>query len=153
MYAFVDRPVLSLDHGGRFLVWSVRQWVKAMAEGRCAAAAVGPAFAKWQVMGALAPFHRMLALLNMHGLHNFAVAPAECRHVTEDEAIFLALIHGLEQSQPALVQGTIAMMVEEEHVPAMMDAVTTLGRTLAIMGFLPGEPAAPPIDSTARRTR
>lgn len=29
MYDYIDRPVTSLDHGGRFLVWAVRSWVTA----------------------------------------------------------------------------------------------------------------------------
>jgi hypothetical protein len=148
MYAFIDRPVLSLDPGGRFLVWTVRNWVKAMAEGRCPAAAVGPAFAKWNLMTAFAPFHRMLAVLNAHGLQTFAVAPVECRCVAEHEALFLSLVSGLEQ-RPAVLQGTLALMVEDEHVPALLDAVATLGGAMLEMGIFPREPVT--MGEAARR--
>lgn len=145
MYAFVDRPVLSLDHGGRFLIWTVRNWVTAMAEGRCAAAAVGPAFAKWNLMRAFAPFHRMLTLLNLHGLQTFSVAPLQCRHVAEHEALFLAILTGVERRQPAVLHGTATLMVEEEHVPALIEAVAELGGAMLTAGFFPREPVAPVI--------
>lgn len=143
MYAFIDRPVLSLDPGGRFLIWTVRTWVRAMTDARCPAAAVGPAFAKWNLMAAFAPFHRMLTVLNAHGRQTFAVAPVECRSVAEHEALFLTLVSSLEQRRPAVVQGTVALMVEEEHVPALLEAVATLGGALLEAGFFPRAPAAP----------
>ena len=43
MYEFLDRPVTGLDHGGRFLVWSMRSWVKAMGERQCPGTALGSA--------------------------------------------------------------------------------------------------------------
>ncbi|MET0137043.1 MAG: hypothetical protein ABW192_01520, partial [Sphingobium sp.] len=85
MYEFVDRPITSLDHGGRFLVWTLRNWVRALSDGYCPAAAVGPAFAKWEMMAAFPPFHRMLSVLNIHGLETIAVAPIDCRSVSEHE--------------------------------------------------------------------
>lgn len=142
MYAFIDRPVLALDPGGRFLVWTMRQWVKAMTEGCCPAAAVGPAFAKWHLMAGFAPFHRMLAVLNSHGTQVFAVAPVECCQVSEHEALFLSLVSGLEQRRPEVLQGTLALMVEEEHLPMLLDAVATLGGAMLEAGIFPREPVA-----------
>ncbi|CAN5217250.1 hypothetical protein BH10PSE13_BH10PSE13_12490 [soil metagenome] len=143
MYAFIDRPVLSLDPGGRFLIWTVRNWVRAMTEGRCPAAAVGPAFAKWNMMGAFAPFHRMLALLNAHGRQTFAIAPVECSQVAEHEALFLTLVSNVDQRRPARLQGTVTLIVAEEHVPALLEAVATLGGAMLEAGIFPREPAAP----------
>jgi hypothetical protein len=67
MYDFVDRPVSSLDEGGRFLIWVLRNWVRAMSERQCPAHAVAPARARWKMMGALPQFHHMLMALNIHG--------------------------------------------------------------------------------------
>lgn len=52
MYDFVDRSVTSLDPRGRLLIWSMRRWVQALAERACPPNAIGPAFAKWNMIGA-----------------------------------------------------------------------------------------------------
>jgi hypothetical protein len=150
MYDFIDRPVTALDPGGRFLVWTLRNWVRASTEGRCPAAAVGPAFAKWHMMGAFPAFHRMLSLINAHGSQTFCVAPVDCRTVTEHEALFLALVNGLEKRKPALLRDTIAMMIEDEHVGGILAAVSMVGGAMKEVGIFPQPPHAVP-DAAARR--
>lgn len=44
MYDFLDRPLTSLDHGGRFLVWSTRSWVQAAGNRKCPASVIARAF-------------------------------------------------------------------------------------------------------------
>jgi hypothetical protein len=140
MYDFVDRPISSLDRGGRFLTWTLRNWVRALSEGRCPAAAVGPAFANWSMIGGLQPFHRMLMLFNAHGLQAFRVAPAECRCVAEDEAIFLSLVNGLEHMKPADSRDTLALLVEEVHIGAAFEALALLGGVMRQASLFPGKP-------------
>ncbi|MCE7796920.1 hypothetical protein LWE61_10150 [Sphingobium sufflavum] len=144
MYDYVDRPVTALDHGGRFLVWTLRNWVRALADGYCPAAAVGPAFAKWDMMAAFPPFHRMLSILNAHGLDTIAVAPVECRHVAEHEAVLLSLIAGFDQRPPDRVRDTVALLVEEAHVGTMLADLSTLGGAMMDAGIFPRRPARQP---------
>ncbi|HEX7874834.1 MAG TPA: hypothetical protein VF475_18120 [Sphingobium sp.] len=144
MYEFVDRPVASLDDGGRFLLWTLRNWVRALSDGRCAAAAVGPAFAKWKMMAAFPPFHRMLTILNVHGLDTISVAPLECRRVAEHEAVFLALISSLEDRRPSALRDTVAMLVEEEHIGSMLACVSSLGGAMMEIGIFPRKPEVVP---------
>ena len=141
MYDFVDRPVTSLDPGGRFLIWTLRNWVKTLSEGRCPAAAVGPAFVKWHMMPALPAFHRMLTLLNVHGLQMFRVAPVECRSVAEYEAVFLSLVNGLGQGRLVILRDTLSLLVEEAHVSTALAALAALGGTMKEAGIFPGKPA------------
>ena len=61
MYDFLDRRVAHLDEGGRFLVWSMRVWVKVMGEGRCPFTVIAPAFARWKMIGGLPHFHRAMS--------------------------------------------------------------------------------------------
>lgn len=144
MYAFVDRPVTALDHGGRFLLWTLRNWVLALTEGRCAAAAVGPAFAKWDMMPAFPAFHRMLTLLNTYGRETISVSPLACQCVSEDEALFLALINSLEERRPAMVRDTVALLVEEEHVGSMLASISCLGGAMMDVGIFPHKPEMMP---------
>lgn len=135
MYDFIDRPIIALDHGGRFLIWTLRNWVTALAEGQCPAGAVGPAFAKWGMIAGLPPFHRMMTVLNVHGLQAFSVAPVECRCVTEHEAIFLSLVNGLERSRD-----TLALLVDEAHICTAFEALSQLGGAMVKAGIFPGKP-------------
>ncbi len=144
MYEYIDRPITALDHGGRFLIWTLRNWVRALTEGRCPAAAIGPAFAKWDMMAAFPPFHRMLSVLNAYGTQTLAVAPVECRCVAEHEAIFLSLVTSLvtslEQRRPEMVRDTVAMLVEEDHIATILAAISTLGGAMMEAGIFPRHP-------------
>lgn len=148
MYEFVDRPVTSLDHGGRFLVWSMRSWVKAMADRSCPAGAIAPAFAQWRMLPGLQPFLRVMALFNRHGLENFQFCALPCNHISEHEAIIVSLLCGLRDSRPDQVHNTLAFLVEEEMIGETLAALTALGRTMDAAAIYParsqrgaGEPA------------
>lgn len=116
MYDFLDRPVTSLDHGGRFLVWSTRSWVKAVSERKCPTSVIAGAFGKWDMLQGLQPFLRMMALFNRHGLENFQFCALQCNHVSEHEAIIISLVCALRDERPAALRETLDLLVEEEAV-------------------------------------
>jgi hypothetical protein len=101
------------------------------------------------MMMAFPPFHRMLTLLNAHGLQTIAVAPVECRCISEHEAIFLSLVNSLEQHRPKVLRDTVALLVEEEHIGTILAAVSTLGGAMMEAGIFPRTPDA--ISNAARR--
>jgi hypothetical protein len=140
MYDFVDHPLTSLDHGGRFLLWTLRNWVRALSDGRCPAATVGPAFAKWNVVAGFPPFHRLLTILNTYGLETISVAPIECRFVAEHEAIMLALVSGMEERRPEAIRDTVALLVEEEHVGSILASISSLAGAMMDAGIFPRKP-------------
>ena len=113
MYAFLDRQVPSLDHGGRFLVWSGPRWVKAIYERKCPANIIAPAFAKWNMLQGLQPFLRMMALFNQHGLERFQTGALPCNRVSEFEAVIISLVCSLHDSKPESVRATLDLLVED----------------------------------------
>jgi hypothetical protein len=141
MYEFVDRPVTSLDHGGRFLVWSMRSWVKAMADRSCPAGAIAPVFAQRRMLPGLQPFLRMMALFNRHGLENFQFCALRCAHVSEHEAIFVSLLCGLRDSRPDAVRDTLTFLVEEEAIGETLASLTALGRAMDVAAIYPARSA------------
>ena len=154
MYDFVDRPVSTLDEGARFLVWSMRSWVKAMSERRCPAGEIGGAFAKWNVIAGLKPFVRIMALFNRHGLETFQFCQLRCDHVSEHEALILSLVCAVRDQRPEILHDTLLLLIEEEQVGDMLDSLVLLGRSLEKACIYParslGQAAAP---SSARRAR
>lgn len=145
MYDFLDRPVTSLDHGGRFLVWSARSWVKAMGEMKCPASVIAPAFRKLGMLAGLQPFLRMMAQFNRYGLHNFQFCDLQCNHVSEHEAIIISLVCSLREDRPEAVRKTIDHLVEEEAVCGLILSVSNLGRCMGHAGIYPARchPARP----------
>jgi hypothetical protein len=137
MYEFVDRPVTSLDHGGRFLVWSMRSWVKAMGERTCPAGAIAPAFGQWRMLPGLQPFLRMMALFNRNGLENFQFCALPCNHISEHEAIIVAMLCGLRDSRPDAARDTLAFLVEEEAIGDTLAALADLGRAMDSAAIYP----------------
>ena len=48
MYAYLDRPIATLDEGGKILVWAMRQWMAAISKRSCPVAALGKT---WPIVG------------------------------------------------------------------------------------------------------
>jgi hypothetical protein len=142
MYDFLDRPVTGLDHGGRFMVWSMRSWVKAMTERHCPGSAIGAAFARWNMIAGLQPFLRVMALINRHGLENFQFCALACNHVSEHEAIILALVCSLRDARPEALRDTLALLVEEDSIGELLAALSALGRTMDEAAIFPARPLA-----------
>lgn len=140
MYDFIDRPVTSLDHGGRFLVWSTRNWVNAVCEKICPASVIAGAFRKWDMLPGLQPFLRMMAQFNRHGLENFQFCALRCNHVSEHEAIIISLVCALRDSRPEAVQRTLALLVEEESIGDLIAALSALGRAMDAANIYPARP-------------
>jgi hypothetical protein len=137
MYEFVDRPVTSLDHGGRFLVWSMRSWVKAMGERTCPAGAIAPAFAQWRMLSGLQPFLRTMAAFNRHGLENFQFCALPCNHISEHEAIIVSLLCNLREDRPGLVHDTLTLLVEEEAIADLLTSLSHLGKAMDAAAITP----------------
>ncbi|HZU65221.1 MAG TPA: hypothetical protein VFF98_16150 [Novosphingobium sp.] len=142
MYAFVDRPVTELDAGGRLLVWAMRLWVKAVGERKCPGNALAPAFAGLAVLPGLQPFMAMMALFNRHGLENFQFCALPCNHVSEHEALILTLVCTMPGATPKTARDTLELLVAEEAVAPLVDAVARLGKALGAVGMHPQLPDA-----------
>ncbi|MGF7155777.1 hypothetical protein [Novosphingobium gossypii] len=140
MYKYVDRPLSTLDEGCRFLVWSMRAWVTAIAQKRCPAQLLAPAFARWRMIGGLQPFHRAMVLLNRDALDTLAFCPMGCSHVSEHEAVILELITSLRDRGAVATRETLDLVVAEESVGDMLDTLSKIGAALAVAGIFPGEP-------------
>lgn len=142
MYEFVDRPVTDLDHGGRFLVWSMRSWVKAVGERSCPAGAIAPAFGQWRMLAGLQPFLRAMALFNRHGLENFQFCALPCNHVSEHEAIIVGMLCNLREGRSGLVHDTLTLLVEEEAIGDLLSSLSLLDKAMTAAAISPGRRGA-----------
>lgn len=140
MYDFLDRQLTGLDAGGRFLVWSMRSWVKANGGRACPAATIGPAFAKWKLIAALQPFHRAMLSLNAHALETFRFCPLSCNHVNEHEAILLAIVRTLGEGDPLAARDTLALIVDEDWLGDCLGAFSDLASAMDDAALLPRAP-------------
>lgn len=140
MYDYLDRPVTSLDHGGRFLIWSTRSWVKAMAEKVCPASVIAPAFSRWNMLGGLQPFLRMMILFNRHGLENFQFCALQCNHVSEHEALIIILVRGSRETSPYQFRETLGLVVEDEAVADLILMLSRFSRAMDAAGICPRPP-------------
>jgi hypothetical protein len=144
MYDFLDRPVTSLDHGGRFLIWSARSWVKAIDETKCPVSIIARAFGNWNMLPGLQPFLRMMALFKRHGLENFQFCALQCNHVSEHEAIMISMVCAIRDAPPKAVRETLELLVEEEAVANIIIALWQLDQTMGAAGIQPGRPCRLP---------
>lgn len=144
MYEFLDRPVTSLDPGGRFLVWSMRSWIKAMSERRCPRLALRVAFSRWRMAPALPPFLEMMALFNRHGKQNFGFCPLMCNHISEHEAIIISLVCSLRDSGDARIRDTLSYLVEPDGRVELIRVLSALGQALERAEIFPSRSPLPP---------
>ena len=142
MYDFVDRPVTSLDRGGRFLIWALRSWTAWIGHKECPARAIAPAFARSNMIGALQPFHRTMLLINRDALENFGFCSLNCNRVSEHEAIIVTMIRMLGEDRPAAVRDTLSLLIEEDSIGDVLASLCELASRMDEAALFPGCPAA-----------
>ena len=140
MYDFVDRPVASLNYGGRLLVHAMRLWTRAAGAGRCPCADVGPVFHKANLMQGFTHFHLMMTLLNRHAVINLGFGQPDRADVTESEAILLALIRLSGAPTARAAAGAVAQIVGRKENPPLLGALAALGEALAGARLWPTPP-------------
>jgi hypothetical protein len=143
MYDFIDRKVGDLDEGGRFLLWSVRFWVRAMSRKTCPTIEVGTAFRQRGLSEALPHFNMTMLILNRHALDNLGFGPVPCGSVHEGEALLLGIFSRMRDASESDMRDTLRLMVDKEWVGPLLAAITALAFDLAEAGLLPHAPAPP----------
>jgi hypothetical protein len=130
MYDFLDRPVASLNVGGRVLVWATRQWVLSAAAGRCPCSDVGPAFHHWGLLAGLSQFQLMMVTLARHSREKMTFCDPACTCIGESEALLLELFCTMRERGDAAFCQTAALVVHDRAVTPLATAVAALGRAL-----------------------
>ncbi len=148
MYDFVDRPVTSLNRGGRLLMWAMRHWVRAASAGRCPCGDVAPAFHKRDLMASFPHFHVMMAVFNSNAILKLRFGGVDCQRVSEHEALILSLVRSVQDVPLETTRGTAGMIVRPAAVGTLMIAMSALAQGLADAHLLP---LAPIVDSECMR--
>ena len=141
MYAYLDRPIATLDEGSRILIWAVRRWVAAVERRTCPVAALGSALADRGLVPALVPFHRVMGLLATHARQDLPFANFSNPLVSEGEAVLLAMVSDCRGPRAHRLVTTLFLLAGDEGRDALHDAVMQLGDALHRVGMLPGVPA------------
>lgn len=140
MYAFVDQPLVLLDHGGRLLAIAMRQWVAAMHMRQRPEQSLLPLFARARIVDALPHFDRMMTILNLHARRNLSFAPVRCCRIAEDEAVLLALATDIAHRAPDDITATLSLIVNTGHVAPLHAALSLLVARLDAEGLHPRAP-------------
>jgi len=148
MYDYVDRPVASLDRGGQLLVWAMRRWVKDRAAGSCPCREIGPAFHVYRLTPALPFFQRSMTLLTGSMRQTLALGAA---HVSEHEAVVLALIRTLPARNLDDAADIAGLLVRAEAAPRLADALRQLALRLFARDLLYGVSDGRPGDRRSGR--
>jgi len=135
MYAFVDQPVSNLCNGGRFLLWAMRGWTRAMERGRCPPHALAGGFAGVGALAMLPNFHMAMALFNRDSLEKIVIAPLEHTRIMEDEAVLISIWRNLANFDFDQARATLALLVEDDSIPLIADAIAAASASLAAAGF------------------
>lgn len=137
MYQFVDRPLDSVGNLTRFLVWAMRDWTKAVEQKTCPPAALNKGFAGIGALPALPDLHMAMVLLNRHSLSQLGMGAMGCPHIVEDEAVLLSLWQGYAQDQRDSAVKTLALLVKNEAVGPLGEAMNAATAKLIAAGFDP----------------
>lgn len=129
MYAYLDRPVVSLDRGSAFLLWAIRAAAGALVGRRCMGATLGPGFAKVDASAALPSFAMAMAVLVREANRTIAIGAACSPRVGDDEAVLLAILGATDPGAESRVAASIALLVD---APDARTCATRAARTLAL---------------------
>jgi hypothetical protein len=126
MYDLIDRPVMQLAPGGRFLIWAIRGWIQSATRGNCPPGALAPAFARHGVLPALPHLHVMLAELNRRATRKIAFSPLACQLIGDDEAVLLQICRDTSDAPPR-ARATLTLLLEDDAVgPAFTALITAM---------------------------
>lgn len=145
MYHLVDRPVMQLSGGSRFVLWSMRAWTDALGRGVCPPGTLATPFLAQGAIDALPSFHRLMLALNGRAGETLELAPFACRRIGEGEAILLSLWADVAR-EPVRARATLALIVGEEAVDRGFEALVTAEARLTAAGLTPlglGDAAQP----------
>jgi hypothetical protein len=135
MYDFVDQPVERLCNGGRFLLWAMRGWSLAIAQGTCPPVALSRGFAGVGALPALHDFHVAMALLNRDAPDKLNLAPMDCAHIAEDEAVLAGLWRDVALGRTETLRATLELMIGEDGIGPVMRAMATAMTRLTAEGL------------------
>ena len=140
MYAFVDRPVTSLDEGSRFLVWSMRSWATVVHSRTCPGPALAPAFAKWRMIAGLQPFLRLMLALDRDALVHLQFCALPCNRICEHEAVLLSVYSALGRGDTSTARDTLALLVNPDSLGDSFGAAVEISQVLHQASLVPCEP-------------
>lgn len=130
MYRYLDRPLEALHPHDRLLVVSMRQWVRAVAVGRCPCTAAQAGFRYEGVEIALGDFNMAMAVLNGDALATVRFAAPGADQVGEDEARLLAMFATGVDGAASQVQRLAGQLVQQHAIGTL---ATAIGRVAAVM--------------------
>ncbi len=135
MYDFLDRPVTELDGDGHFLLWAMRGWAHASAQGSCPPQSLGRAFAGHNATAVLPDFHLAMALIATRAAERVMLAPMGHPRICEHEALLLALWRDVGIGRRENVRATLAHVVPCDTVAAVAQAMSRASAAMTIAGF------------------
>lgn len=135
MYTFVDRPVDCLCNSGRFLLWAMRSWTRALERDCCPPRALAGSFAGVGALAMLPDFHMAMAMFNRDDLEKITIASIEYPHVVEHEAVLVGVWRDVAKADFVRMQGTLALLVEEDAVAPIARAMSAAAARLVAAGF------------------
>lgn len=135
MYDFVDQPVERLCNGGRFLLWAMRGWAGATAQGDCPPLTLMKGFDGVGALSALPSFHTAMTLLDRHAWGPLDCAAMGHPAIDEGEAILLCLWRESARGNPAAACATLELLASRPSALPVAEAMASASRALAEAGF------------------
>jgi hypothetical protein len=142
LYRFVDQPLDRQDHGTRFLVWALRQWVAAAVDGRCACHTLCVAFAGIGIADAVDDFHIAMSTLCNNARIALRFGAIDRPQISEHEAILVALTLSAAQRGEADVKAVAGQLVHPDMALLLARSLAGVARRMDRAGLVPG-PAGP----------
>jgi hypothetical protein len=144
MYDFVDRRLDQQIYSVRMTVWAMRQWIRAVLDGRCVCALIACAFRSARVPGAADPLLSAMRVLvsNLKAPLRLGAVDTSC--ITEHEAVLLGALVAAAEGREQDCRAVASQLVHADMVPAVTALLIRLARAFAEadMHLVAAEPRA-----------
>lgn len=131
MYRYLDRSIDTLTGRDRFLLFAMRDWVRAIGSGRCNCGALQSAFRDRGIAEAASDFGILMTTLNFDGLEKLRFGSRCSATVTSDEARVLALFATADSGPLLRLKRVAAGLVAEDAVVRLAQAADFVSTALA----------------------
>lgn len=144
MYDFVDRRLDQQIFSVRLTVWAMRQWIRAVLDGRCICRLIACTFGSARVSQAADPLLTTLRIMVANLRTPLRFGAVDACHIAEHEAVLLGALVAAAEGREQDCRGVAMQLVHADMVPALTASLIRLTRAFAEadMHLVPSAPRA-----------
>lgn len=144
MYNYLDKPLNKASASEKFFVWAIRGWLEAIQLNKCPRSFLKKGFEGQSGNNLFPIFNTFMSTLHAGAARDIRICSLPCRKITEDEALLLAAIAGLELGHKSPARAVFSDMLKPAAARRALTIARRLQHQLSTAGYKLNAPTTQP---------